>query len=225
MITDLLFSKASALYAACDNLMSEGISLSNDTAGTIKAFNSLVQEYDFSNVAFTDEQSGLIGIKWCNDKVMIPAKYDSVKCFTKFPFPQDQCCAIASRNGKDYFINSLGQEVFEADEIKPYLDLGSIASFRDDTKWGIVKSSGNILLPAKYDSISFGSNGFIFLSLDQKEGFIADNAIIEPQYDSIDIDEDDNLMVTLNGQKGYINENDKFTPEKSEAYYNLNMFL
>ena len=225
MITNLLFSEASALYDACDKLMNEGISLSDDTSGTIKAFNSLIQEHDFSNVSFTDEQSGLTGIKWCNGQVMIPAKYDSVKCFTKFPFPKDQCFAIASRNDKDYLINSLGEEVFEADEIKPYLDLCSIASFRNDTKWGIVKSSGNILLPAKYDSISFGSNGFIFLSLGRKEGFIADSTIIEPQYDSIEFDEDDNLVVTQNGQKGFIDENDKFTTEKSEAYYNLNMFL
>lgn len=225
MITNLLFSKASALYDACDKLMNEGISLSDDTTGTIKAFNSLVQEHDFSNVTFTDEQSGLMGVKWCDDHVMIPAIYDSVKCFTKFPFPKDQCFTIASRNGKDYLINSLGKEVFEADEIKPYVDLCSIVSFRNSNKWGIRKSSGTILLPAKYDSISFGSNGFIFLSLGEKKGFIADSTIIEPQYDNIEFDEDDNLVVTQNGQKGFIDENGRFTTEMSNAYYNLNMFL
>lgn len=190
-----------------------------------KKFLSLEKEYDLSNYLFTDE-NGKQGLKWCWGGDLVPARYDVIKWFPRCGVPSDECFTIASRDNRDYLINPQGEEIFEADEIKPHLASITPVVFRSGEKWGMADKTGRISLPAKYDSIELDANGFIFLKAGGKIGFVASyRSVIEPQFDSIELDKNDYLIVTLNGVKGYVDENDTFTTDHKNAYYNMQMFL
>nr|MDE6512564.1 WG repeat-containing protein [Muribaculaceae bacterium] len=168
---------------------------------------------------------GLKGVKWCWGDVMIPANYDDIKVFTSFPINDPTSCfVIATKNGQDYLLDYLGRELFRADELCP--DYASIipTRFCRNNKWGIINSAGQIILENKYDHISSRQNGFIFLTLNGKEGFIDpfDN-IVEPIFDRIELDTRDYLLVTLNGEQGYLNENRNFTTDSDEAFYSMDL--
>lgn len=153
--------------------------------------------------------------------------YDDVKYATNVDAPVDRFMAICSRGGKDYLVDHTEniREVFEADELRPNIGSVTPATFRVGDKWGMVDSRGEIILEAKYDSVIQDANDFILLKADGKEGLIAAGHIIDPKFDSIDIWADEYVKVTLNGAEGYIDENDEFTTDRSEAYYNNQMFL
>lgn len=146
-----------------------------------------------------------------------------IKAFTTF---SGDDFTVVSREGKEVLLDCCGSEVFEADEIA--LNPLTIAPllFRQGAKWGMVYCySGRVCLPPEYDAIKPDVNGFIFLTADGKEGFIAGRHRVEPQFDSIEIDADENLLVTFGGRNGYVDENDEFTTDKEQAYYNMEMFL
>lgn len=220
-----VFSTALALYDELSKLAEKGLTPCEDTTGAYEKFHELHESHNFNNLIYKNAKEHY-GVQWCTGEVMVPANYTSVKYFNYSPFPKEDCLVIASRNGKDYLINYLGEEIFEADELKP--NLGSIcpAMFCIDGKWGIVGATSNVLIPAKYDFIQAGANEFYWLFLDGKEGFIAGADIIEPKFDTITFEgDDDTLVVTLNGRRGYVDENGDFTEEISQAYYNMQMFL
>ncbi|MDE7350506.1 MAG: WG repeat-containing protein [Muribaculaceae bacterium] len=162
------------------------------------------------------------------NRIAEAGKYDVIKWQCMPDAPVSRFLSICSRGGKDYLVDHTNEtvvEVFEADEIKPNLGYITPATFRIGDKWGIVSSSGEIILEAKYDSVIQDANDFIYIELDGKAGLIADGHIIEPKFDSIDIWDDDYIKVTLNGEDGYIDENDEFTTDRSEAFYGNQMFL
>ncbi|MDE6393703.1 MAG: WG repeat-containing protein, partial [Duncaniella sp.] len=100
------------------------------------------------------------------------------------------------------------------------------ATFAIDGKWGMVNSHGEIVIEPEYDWIKPDANGFCFIGLDGKEGFIAPTGVvIEPVYDSVEIGPDEYIVVTLGDKKGYVDEFDEFTEERSEAYYNYLMCI
>lgn len=164
------------------------------------------------------------------NRIAEAGKYDVVKYMTNSDAPVECFMAICSRGDKDYLVDYKEEnikEVFEADELRPNLGSVTPATFRVGDKWGMVNSRGEIILEAKYDSVIQDANDFILLKADGKEGLIAGGHIIAPKFDSIDIwaDEKDYIKVTLNGVDGYIDENDEFTTDRSEAYYDNQMFL
>lgn len=162
------------------------------------------------------------------DLIAASGKYAQVKFITIPEAPTDLKVAICRRGAKDYLVEYSEEEVrevFEADEIRPNLASITPTTFRTDNKWGMVNSRGTIILEAKYDSVEPDANDFIFLTLDSKQGFIAGGKIFEPEFDTVKIGAKEYLEVSLNGKSGYIDENDKFTTDKSEAYYNYMMFV
>lgn len=161
------------------------------------------------------------------NRITESGNYDAVKYSTNPDAPVDRLMAICSRGDKDYLVDHTEsiREVFEADELRPNIGSVTPATFRVGDKWGMVNSRGEIILEAKYDSVNPDANEFIFLKLGGKEGFIAGGNIIDPKFDSIEIGADDYLEVSFNGEKGYVDENDEFTLDRTEAYYNMNMFL
>lgn len=154
--------------------------------------------------------------------------YDEVKYLTSHDAITDCFMAICSRGGKEYLVNHTGEsikEVFEADELRPNLGSVTPATFRVGDKWGIVNSKGEVMLEAKYDTVTPDANGYVFLTLGGKSGFIVGDHVIEPQFDHVAIGDDEYIEVTLNGVQGYLDENDSFTADKSEAYYNYLMLV
>ena len=161
-------------------------------------------------------------------RIFDAGKYDEIKSQPMPDAPVGRFISICSRGGKDYLVDHTGEdiiEVFEADELCPNLGYSIPATFRSGDKWGLVNGNGDIIIEAKYDSVRPDANDYIFLTLDGKEGFIAGGHVFEPQFDSVKIGDDEYIEVTLNGAKGYIDENDEFTTDRSEAFYNYQMFL
>lgn len=216
------FDRANVLYSEINTLAKNGTSLENDTTGTYSEYNSIVEEHDFTNKVFTGE-NGKFGIRWCWGGEMVPARYDAVKYMTSFAVPADECLAVMTRGDRDYLVDSHGQEVFEADEIKP--NAGSIAPviFCRNGGWGIAGSNGSVLLEPVFDSIQPDSNGYVFLTLDGKKGLVWGGMTVEPQFDSMDFDASDRLVVTLDGKEGYLDETGAFTADEDEAYFKLDM--
>lgn len=171
------------------------------------------------------DADNLKGVKKDNGEVIVPARYDEIKCHVV----DDKCfafAAIATKDDKDYLIGEDGNAVFEADEIRP--NSGSIipALFKSDDKWGLVNSRGEVILQAGYDTIKPDSNGFYYITLNGKHGLITPfGEVIEPIFDDIELDADDYIVVMLNGKKGYLDEEGEFTEDRKEAYYNMNISL
>ncbi len=218
--TKQIFEKANELFAEVGRMAVND----NDVTEVCNEYNALLEAYDFNNALIKDA-NGLEGVKWCWGGVMIPARYAKVKYYTTFGIPAEDNYAIVSLNGKDILVNGAGDEVFEADELKP--NIGGIVPvlFRKGDKWGIAGSKGEIILPALYDSITPDGNGFTILTSDGKIGFMANGHVVEPKFDDIDLCGADYIIVTVDGKQGYVDENDEFTTCEDDAYYSAEMYL
>lgn len=217
--TKAIFDRACRLYDEIGRLAKNGIGIENDIKGSYAEYNELIDKYDFSNRIHTSEE-GLEGLDWCWGEAMIPAKYRTIKFYTTHGVPAEAVRAICSLDDKDYLVNCRGEEVFTADELKAGIGDVTPAPFRKGDKWGIVNSEGRIILEARYDRVTPDFNGYCFLSLDGKEGFIDPfGNVIEPRFDSIEIDSDDRLLVSLDGRRGYVDEAGEFTDDIDNAYY------
>lgn len=93
-------------------------------------------------------------------------------------------------------------------------------------KWGVVNKGGKVVFDAQFDDIRSGCNGFNFVWLDNKEGFIDPwGNLIEPKFEKICIDETETLVVTYNGQQGFVDEDGEFVTDRRDAYYNLEIIF
>lgn len=214
--TKEIFDKANRLYRSIGKLVQEGVTNDTDTTGTYSAYNSLVDQYELDNVVVTGED-GKFGINWCWGGEMVPKRYDAIKCLTIQSIPQEECFAIANRDWKDYLVDSHGEEIFSADELRPNLVSVLPVIFRKEGKWGLANRRGEVVIEAKYDKLTPDVMGIYWLELDGKEGLITgDGFLIEPIFEQIELD--DNMpIVTYKGQKGYLNENLEFTADADEA--------
>lgn len=217
----IIFMMASKIYADANQLAPTG----RNFEAACNVFNKLNDKYDFRNHVEVDE-AGREYVAWCWGEKQTQNSYDKIVWFQSSSIPEDRCFSIGLRNGMAYLINPKGEEVYSANEIRP--NIGSIVPSicREGEKWGIVNSKGEYIIKPQYDKISSELNGFWFLELNGKHGFITPfNELFEPVYDKVGFDDLDFLTVSLGGKVGYIDEEGEFTEDLGEACYHLQMCI
>lgn len=207
------YESANELYALYGKVLNEGKS----TAAIEMQYNYLVENNNFDNKVVTDD-AGHYGVALCTGEVIAEPDYDEIKSMTSFGVPTKGVFIIARRGDKDYLINYLGEELMEADEIRPGIGAITPALFRKGTKWGIVSGSGKEILAPEYDRIESDIYGIYWLERDGKKGFMdADGCIVEPCFDDIDASLDYNTNVIVDGEQHFLGADYRPTDDPDEA--------
>lgn len=203
-------NKFHALY--CSSLV-----MDEPTSSIEKQYNKLVENYDFDNKIITDGE-GHYGLALCTGKVVVAPIYDEVKTLTTFGIPTSDICIIARRDGHDYLVNHLGKELLEADEIRPSIGAISPVLFRQGSKWGMMSSSGRVIIAPEYDGIESDIYGIYWLERDGKKGFMdARRNVVEPCFDDIDANLEYCTNVIVDGEQKFLGDDYRPTDEPEDA--------
>ena len=119
--------------------------------------------------------------------------------------------AVVRKNGRYHVINHVGDILAEVDgplELDRFSDLAVLPD--GNGKYGAIDTSGNLLIPYEYDSISQADDkGNLIVELDGFYGIIDrnGNAIVPIKYRSIRRADDCGIYAVLNGKMlwGYVN--------------------
>ncbi|MBO7380047.1 MAG: WG repeat-containing protein, partial [Neisseriaceae bacterium] len=93
----------------------------------------------------------------------------------------------------------------------PFYD--GLAQVKINNKWGFINKTGELVIPAQYDSDSVDNfhDGLARVKIDNKWGFInkTGELVIPAQYDWADSFHDGLAQVTIDGKEGFINKSGK----------------
>jgi hypothetical protein len=168
--------------------------------------------FGFDVDGFVDERVAIkVGKTWgfldASGKLAIPARYDDVTEFSGG-------YASAKSGGNFVLLNTKGDEIKPAitgiTDIKTFSE--GLAPFRGpDKKFGFLNSSGQVAIPAKFESVGYFRNGLAWAKTDGKLlGYIdtKGNWVIEPKFVAgKDFDEKAGLarIKTADGKWAYTN--------------------
>src|SRR5258708_1034543 len=85
---------------------------------------------------------------------------------------------------------------------------GALFPFKQNDRWGYISRAGKIIVPPKFNSAGFFSEGFAHVSVGKRSGFINSSAVlfIKPVFDDAYKFSEGMAAVKSNGKWGFINE-------------------
>ena len=85
---------------------------------------------------------------------------------------------------------------------------GTLFPFQQNEKWGYISQAGEIVVPAKFDSAGFFSEGMAHVRIGQRSGFINSSGTlsVKPRFDDAYKFSDGMAAVKLNGRWGFIDK-------------------
>lgn len=132
--------------------------------------NSFDYQYFFKEGLCKVVQNGKYGFINNEGDVVIPIKYSSANNFS---------CGMASvsKDGKDFFIDQLGNKVFECNNFETISDfsdgmLDVMFTVDNTIKLGYVNKTGETVISPIYDHASSFSEGLAAVAIEEKYGFI-----------------------------------------------------
>lgn len=114
--------------------------------------------------------------------------------------------AVAFKNNKVGFIDSLGREVIPVkyDDIRNLADRSNeYKKVRLNDRYGVISRTGKTLLPPEYDNITPAGDGYFIFSLNNKAG-LADSTgkiCLPPEYDQLDMNTTLHCLTLWKGRK------------------------
>lgn len=159
---------------------------------------------DFINGMAVVEIDGKYGYIKTNGLIGIPAKYDYASEFSDTGF------AAVEVDGKMGLINKLGQYTVPAiyGDMSPINDQLVIVLDSETDKFGIVKTTGEVIVKPIYDDIGyFGSEGVTYVQINSKYALINDKAEVLTlfEFDSINSFYDGLADIRIGGREGVMN--------------------
>lgn len=132
-----------------------------------------------------------------------------------YDFSED-LAAVRTIDGKTMYIDKEGNMVVSrADMMYPYGFSEGLAACGSNQSIGFMDSSGKVIVPKMYSSVSLFSQGLAAVVVGQKYGYIDNkgNMIIKPQFDYAQDFRDGVAGVLINGKYGFIDKTGKVVIE------------
>ena len=192
--------------------------------------NHLSMEYDWSNVKFTDPETGKTGLKDVAGRILIPAQYDDVLTVGTYVFRHNSPHAVV-KDGKVGIVmaDGSGKELsdFCFDDLSwlHFSDLFVAKWDGDKEHFGFVDAHGDVVCPNILTGFSEAKiNNIIFTESDGKYGVIdgRTHLCVFPEFDDVESSPDEYIVFRINGKEGYITDKGEFVTkeqvEKDERY-------
>jgi hypothetical protein len=120
--------------------------------------------------------------------------------------------AVRTTDGKTMYVDKKGNTVLSrADMMYPFGFSGGLAACGSNQSIGFMDSSGKVIVPPQYSSVSLFSEGLAAVLVGQKYGYIDNkgNMTISPQFDYAQDFKDGVAGVLINGKYGFIDKTGK----------------